>query len=77
MRGRGIRLTDIQLRKLTMRTSLLALDRHRVREQFDERFTATRMAKSYLSLYARAFATMSRLPSRSGDLKPSRETAVN
>ena len=59
---------------IAMIPRLLALDRHRVREQFDERFTATRMAKSYLSLYARAFATTSRLPSRSGDLKPSRET---
>jgi hypothetical protein len=56
---------------------LLSLDRHRVREKFEERFTATRMAKSYLSLYARSFATTSRLPARTGDLKPPRETAVN
>jgi glycosyltransferase involved in cell wall biosynthesis len=35
---------------------LLQLDRRRVREQFDDRFTAARMAKSYAALYAHSFA---------------------
>jgi glycosyltransferase involved in cell wall biosynthesis len=30
---------------------VLALDRHGVRQRFDERFSATRMAKDYLSVY--------------------------
>ena len=30
---------------------VLALDRHAVRQRFDERFSATRMAKDYLSVY--------------------------
>ena len=33
-----------------------------VGSRFDERFTATRMAKSYVSLYARAFATRAGCP---------------
>lgn len=41
---------------------LLALDRARVRRQFDERFTATSMAKAYVALYGRAFAASSHLP---------------
>jgi glycosyltransferase involved in cell wall biosynthesis len=56
---------------------LLALDRQRVRRQFDERFTATRMAKSYLALYARSFATTGRIEMHTSNLKPSRETTVN
>jgi len=56
---------------------LLALDRHRVRRQFDERFTATRMAKSYLALYAHSFATTARIEMHTSNLKPSRETTVN
>jgi glycosyltransferase involved in cell wall biosynthesis len=31
--------------------SVLALDRGRVRRRFEERFTATRMAKDYVKLY--------------------------
>jgi glycosyltransferase involved in cell wall biosynthesis len=30
---------------------VLALDRHVVRQRFEERFSATRMAKDYLSVY--------------------------
>jgi glycosyltransferase involved in cell wall biosynthesis len=30
---------------------VIALDRHKVRRRFDERFTATRMAKEYVSVY--------------------------
>jgi len=60
---------------------LLSLDRQRVRRQFDERFTATRMAKSYVSLYARAFGSVSAgrtsLPQISDELDSPRETAVN
>jgi glycosyltransferase involved in cell wall biosynthesis len=48
---------------------LLALDRRRVRQQFDERFTATRMAKSYVSLYARAFASLGRVKVHAEDVK--------
>jgi glycosyltransferase involved in cell wall biosynthesis len=40
---------------------LLTLDRRRVREQFEERFTAERMAKSYVSLYSRASAPLGRV----------------
>ena len=56
---------------------LLSLDRKGVRQQFDERFTAARMAKSYLALYARAFANTTRPPALTSNLKSSRETAVN
>jgi glycosyltransferase involved in cell wall biosynthesis len=56
---------------------LLSLDRKGVRQQFDERFTAARMAKSYLALYARAFANTARPPALTSNLKSSRETAVN
>ncbi len=40
---------------------LLALDRTRVRRQFDERFSSTSMAKAYATLYARVFASSSHL----------------
>ncbi len=41
--------------------SLLGLDRARVRQQFEKRFTASAMARSYESLYARAFMRTPRL----------------
>lgn len=50
---------------------LLSLDRRRVRQQFEERFSATRMAKSYVSLYARAFASLGRVRVHAEDIKPS------
>jgi glycosyltransferase involved in cell wall biosynthesis len=53
---------------------LLELDRRRIRDCFDERFTANRMAKSYLSLYARAFAA-GRTPVRARDLEHARKPA--
>jgi glycosyltransferase involved in cell wall biosynthesis len=60
---------------------LLALDRGRVRHHFDERFTAKRMAKSYLALYARSLATTARVQPGSeerhaAELEPSREAAI-
>lgn len=59
--------------------SVLALDRVRVREQFDERFTAAMMAKNYVALYERALTSQARaLPaSRSGDVAVVQETLVN
>jgi len=58
--------------------SVLALDRVRIRDRFDERFTAASMAKAYVSLYARAFATAGRLPaSRSEEIASPHETLVN
>jgi glycosyltransferase involved in cell wall biosynthesis len=58
---------------------LLSLDRRRVRQRFEERFTATRMAKSYVSLYSRAFASLGRVKIHAEDVvAPSVEaTAVN
>ncbi len=50
---------------------LLSLDRRRVRQQFEERFSASRMAKSYVSLYARAFASLGRVRVHAEDIKPS------
>jgi glycosyltransferase involved in cell wall biosynthesis len=63
---------------------LLTLDRRRVRQQFDERFTAARMAKSYAALYARTAAATTTTATANGRAKPHvepfeppRETAVN
>ena len=56
---------------------LLALDRSRVRRQFDERFTAASMAKSYVALYARAFAATPRVGVRTEDVISARESLVN
>ena len=36
--------------------ALLALDRGRVRRQFDERFTAVRMARDYIQIYRQLIA---------------------
>jgi hypothetical protein len=36
---------------------VLALDRGRVRRRFEERFTATRMAKDYVAIYERLLGT--------------------
>jgi glycosyltransferase involved in cell wall biosynthesis len=58
--------------------SVLALDRVRVRQQFDERFTAASMAKAYVDLYTLAFASTGRVhASRSEDMNSIRETLVN
>jgi glycosyltransferase involved in cell wall biosynthesis len=57
---------------------LLALDRHRVRRQFDEKFTAAKMAKSYVSLYARSIASATTLVQANAELlTPALESAVN
>ncbi|WP_045835020.1 glycosyltransferase family 4 protein [Hyphomicrobium sp. 99] len=57
---------------------VLALDRVRIREQFDERFTAAAMAKAYVALYAGAFAATGRLPApRSDEITSVHETLVN
>jgi hypothetical protein len=40
--------------------SVLALDRGRVRRRFEERFTATRMAKDYVRLYRRIISAEGR-----------------
>jgi glycosyltransferase involved in cell wall biosynthesis len=59
--------------------SVLALDRVRVREQFDERFTVATMAKNYVELYERASTShMRALPAaRTGDVAILHETLVN
>jgi glycosyltransferase involved in cell wall biosynthesis len=56
---------------------LLALDRSRVRRQFDERFTSTSMAKAYVALYARSFAMSPHLTLRNDDAKGSVEARIN
>lgn len=58
---------------------LLNLDRRRVRQRFEERFTATRMAKSYVSLYNRAFASLGRVKIHAEDVvaPPVQAAAVN
>jgi glycosyltransferase involved in cell wall biosynthesis len=57
---------------------VLALDRTRVREQFEERFTVSTMAKNYVDLYARAFTAQPRtgITSRIDDVAAARETLV-
>ncbi|HET6389770.1 glycosyltransferase family 4 protein [Hyphomicrobium sp.] len=58
--------------------NVLALDRVRIRERFDERFTADQMAKAYVALYSRAFAGANRLPlARAEEISSVRETLVN
>jgi glycosyltransferase involved in cell wall biosynthesis len=56
---------------------LLALDRSRVRRQFDERFTAASMAKAYVALYARAFVATARVELRTEDVIAAHESLVN
>jgi glycosyltransferase involved in cell wall biosynthesis len=57
---------------------LLSLDRRRIHQRFQERFTAERMAKSYVSLYSRAFASLGRLKVHAEEvIAPSIESAVN
>ncbi|MBN9246672.1 MAG: glycosyltransferase family 4 protein [Hyphomicrobium sp.] len=56
---------------------VLALDRVRIRERFDERFTSASMAKAYVALYARNFATASRVPASRIEEITSHETLVN
>ena len=57
---------------------VLALDRTRVREQFEKRFTVSTMAKNYVDLYARAFTAQPRagITSRIDDVAAARETLV-
>lgn len=59
--------------------SVLALNRVRVRQQFDERFTATSMAKNYVELYTDTFTRLGRSSAtiRSEDVTIGRETLVN
>jgi glycosyltransferase involved in cell wall biosynthesis len=59
--------------------SLLSLDRRRVRQRFEERFTAARMAESYVSLYSRVFASYGRAAKVHTEdaIAPSIETVVN
>jgi len=58
---------------------VLALDRVRVRQQFDERFTAASMAMNYVDIYARAFAETegTLVPVRGEDVAIGQETLVN
>jgi len=44
-------IVDTVEEAVSMLPQVLALDRHAVRRRFEERFTATRMAKSYLHVY--------------------------
>ena len=44
-------VVDSEDEALTAVKRLNELDRRRVRERFDERFTATRMAKEYMACY--------------------------
>jgi glycosyltransferase involved in cell wall biosynthesis len=59
--------------------SVLALDRVRVREQFDERFTVATMARNYVELYEQASTSETRASpvSRAGDVAIVHETLVN
>jgi glycosyltransferase involved in cell wall biosynthesis len=47
------RIVDTVEEAIAAVPSVLALDRRRVRRTFEERFSATRMAKNYVSLYRR------------------------
>jgi len=74
----GFIVNDVQS-AIAALPSVLALDRVRVREQFDERFTVAMMAKNYVALYERAMMSEWRmLPAqRSGDAAIAHETLVN
>lgn len=74
----GLIVDDVQSAVAAL-PRVLALDRVRVRRQFDERFTAASMATNYVDLYGRAFAATGRAsaPARSEDVAVSRETLVN
>lgn len=74
----GFVVDDIESAIATI-PSLLSLDRRRVRQQFEERFAAARMAKSYVSLYSRAFASYGRAAKVHAEdaAAPTIETVVN
>ena len=44
-------IVDTTDEAISMLDRVLALDRRRVRQRFEERFTATRMAQDYLTVY--------------------------
>jgi glycosyltransferase involved in cell wall biosynthesis len=56
---------------------VVALDRYRVRQQFEERFTATRMAQNYVALYARPPVGVDKVPPANAIVPPLRQTIVN
>ena len=59
---------------------VLALDRRRVRRRFEERFTATRMAKDYLQVYRTLMKRPSLLPDVDADIdvtRPLMEAGLN
>jgi glycosyltransferase involved in cell wall biosynthesis len=74
----GFIVNDIQS-AIAALPRVLALDRVRVREQFDERFTVAMMAKNYVKLYERAITAEMRThtASRSNDVPIVHETLVN
>jgi hypothetical protein len=58
---------------------VLALDRRTIRQRFEQRFTATRMAKDYVQVY-RALLKRPSLPERAAAvsrLEPELETGMN
>lgn len=58
---------------------VLALDRVRIRQQFDERFTATSMAMNYVDIYSRASVETGHVltPLRSDEVAVGQQTLVN
>jgi len=71
-------IVDSVERAIATLPNVLALDRVRIRERFDERFTAAQMAKAYVALYSRASAGASRVPlARTEEITSVRETLVN
>jgi hypothetical protein len=56
---------------VSMLPRVLALDRHAVRRRFEERFSATRMATDYISLY-RSLLKQSSIPEREMTAPPLR-----
>ena len=57
---------------IAMLGAVLALDRRRVRQRFDERFTARRMAQDYVKIYERVIGDPGR---RDEDIASSARTA--
>src|SRR6476620_11840296 len=45
------KVVDSEQEAVATLPGILSYDRHRVRQRFEERFTATRMAKDYVSIY--------------------------
>jgi glycosyltransferase involved in cell wall biosynthesis len=56
---------------------VLALDRGRVRQQFEKRFTAGALAKAYESLYSRAYIRTPRLVSSHDEVTTEYEALIN